>query len=583
MPPSAANFPSCTAPTEIVEWSNYRNAAAGKVAAVILSHGPQELADRSLDSFSFYNTYPTGLPILVTDYTVDKLRPLNNRGLCIPGLTDCSWGEFLGLVQTRSTAEFLFVFDDTIEFTEFGFIEKSLTIMESNSAICGVFLTQAESGNRGLGGHTLYVGDLPYFLTRQSDSDADSGLSPGHIFIPGLRRGARRRPDPTSSSGDLDLPVVRAADCPRRERAFFTAILAESHVRRIGAEAHPRADATAAFEQPTGDAPAVVADAQQMLSARRVAFSGSATARTPEVSIVIPVYNKERYLEACLTSILVQSFSDIEIICIDDFSTDGCRDILADFARKDQRIRVYRNSTNLGPGPSRNRAIEKARGRFIQFTDADDLLPVDAIEALHRLAIDTASVAVRGSCSAYPEGPTEMWLKDTCAGFIAPDRTRFSFEDEPTFWVPWFHTTYLFSRRFLVERDIRYPALREGEDPVFLASVLTTSDHLSATPKVCYIYRTDRPYRRSSVLYRLHHLRHIALIKEIYGQTIPNAWHRACSPFYLSIVRDYLDALDGRSHQPDVVEIANLLSKIWCPKQLASVGIHISDAGFWRD
>ena len=74
-------------------------------------------------------------------------------------------------------------------------------------------------------------------------------------------------------------------------------------------------------------------------------------ALNPQVSIVVPVYNKEGYLEECLISILGQSFSNIEVICVDDFSSDGCRDILADFSRRDPRIRTYRNPANMGLGP----------------------------------------------------------------------------------------------------------------------------------------------------------------------------------------------------------------------------------------
>lgn len=91
----------------------------------------------------------------------------------------------------------------------------------------------------------------------------------------------------------------------------------------------------------------------------------------PEVSIIIPVYNVEEYLPQCLQSLLSQSMSDIEVICIDDGSTDGSLRILQNYAAKDDRIRVY-TQENMGAGAARNIGMQYACGRFMYFMDADD-------------------------------------------------------------------------------------------------------------------------------------------------------------------------------------------------------------------
>ena len=106
----------------------------------------------------------------------------------------------------------------------------------------------------------------------------------------------------------------------------------------------------------------------------------------PKVSIIIPVYNAEEYLCQCLNSILSQSLNDIEIICVDDCSTDGCNDILVSYAANDSRFKVIRNNNNLHAGPSRNRGLEIAKGEYILFMDADDWLVEDSLE---RLYLDT--------------------------------------------------------------------------------------------------------------------------------------------------------------------------------------------------
>ena len=92
----------------------------------------------------------------------------------------------------------------------------------------------------------------------------------------------------------------------------------------------------------------------------------------PGVSVILPVYNGERDLAQAIESILAQTFADFELIIVDDGSTDNTASILEQYAARDQRIRVLRNSVNRGIGPTLNRGIESARGEFIARQDADD-------------------------------------------------------------------------------------------------------------------------------------------------------------------------------------------------------------------
>lgn len=100
------------------------------------------------------------------------------------------------------------------------------------------------------------------------------------------------------------------------------------------------------------------------------------------ISVIIPVYNVEQYLFTCINSVLRQTYSDFEIICIDDASSDSSLDILNYFSRKDSRIKVIKNETNMGPGFSRNRGIKIAKGKYISFLDSDDFLSPNAFEIL---------------------------------------------------------------------------------------------------------------------------------------------------------------------------------------------------------
>lgn len=100
------------------------------------------------------------------------------------------------------------------------------------------------------------------------------------------------------------------------------------------------------------------------------------------ISVIIPVYNVEDYLHVCLNSILKQSYEDFEIICIDDASTDSSLEILEYFTKKDSRVKILKNDSNRGPGFSRNRGLDEAKGKYISFLDGDDWFSQDAFEIL---------------------------------------------------------------------------------------------------------------------------------------------------------------------------------------------------------
>ena len=106
----------------------------------------------------------------------------------------------------------------------------------------------------------------------------------------------------------------------------------------------------------------------------------------PEISIVIPVYNVEKYIRQCIDSVIKQSELDMEIIAVDDGSPDGCPAILDDYASKDTRIRVI-HQKNSGVSEARNRGIEAANGKWVYFVDSDDWL----IEGQLKSAVEKAN------------------------------------------------------------------------------------------------------------------------------------------------------------------------------------------------
>lgn len=106
-----------------------------------------------------------------------------------------------------------------------------------------------------------------------------------------------------------------------------------------------------------------------------------------KVSIIIPVYNSRKYLKKCLDSVCNQSLEDIEIIILDDMSTDGSLDIVRNYEKNDSRIKVISMNTNCGPGALRNIGICEANGEYIGFVDSDDYIEPDMYSVLYQKMI----------------------------------------------------------------------------------------------------------------------------------------------------------------------------------------------------
>ena len=104
--------------------------------------------------------------------------------------------------------------------------------------------------------------------------------------------------------------------------------------------------------------------------------------KSPIISVIVPVYNVEPYLTRCLDSILVQTFSDFELLLVDDGSSDCCGAICDTYAQKDSRVRVY-HQTNAGVSHARNTGLDHARGQYVVFVDSDDYVLPGYLHSLY--------------------------------------------------------------------------------------------------------------------------------------------------------------------------------------------------------
>jgi glycosyltransferase involved in cell wall biosynthesis len=130
-----------------------------------------------------------------------------------------------------------------------------------------------------------------------------------------------------------------------------------------------------------------------------------------KVSIIIPVYNVELYLEECLDSVVNQTFTDMEIILVDDGSADRSPEIIRSFAEKDKRIKVI-TQKNSGVSAARNTGLRAASGDYILFIDSDDTILPDSVERLYNTAYETGSDLLMGNALwCYPDGTEKVVFK----------------------------------------------------------------------------------------------------------------------------------------------------------------------------
>jgi glycosyltransferase involved in cell wall biosynthesis len=256
-----------------------------------------------------------------------------------------------------------------------------------------------------------------------------------------------------------------------------------------------------------------------------------------KVSVIVPVFNKAPFLAACLESIAKQSLGELEIICVDDCSTDASAEIVRELQSKDGRIRLFSLPANSGPGAARNLGLAQAQGQYVQFTDADDLLPSGALQGLYQLATETGAPVVRGSLGNQSPGRDGVWSAEE---HRMPDRRAFRLEDERRLWIPYFHVCFLFERRFLLENGIRYPEMRCGEDPIFLASCLLKTPTLSTASAVSYIYCRGASawQERRTFAHALDFIMHVSTLKRMYlASSHAACWNDTCEDFFAEEIR----------------------------------------------
>lgn len=213
-----------------------------------------------------------------------------------------------------------------------------------------------------------------------------------------------------------------------------------------------------------------------------------------KISIIIPVYNGEKYLEECLESVLNQDIEDKEIICVNDGSTDGTLDIIRKFQNQNECIRLIQQP-NMGAGIARNKGIDLAKGKYIAFMDADDSYIDNS--GLKKMvdACEYYKMPICGSLrSIKKEDRIELAYSYTYRDELRNKKIlKLRFED---FQFDYYYQSYIYLKEFLDRNMLRFPNLRRYQDPIFFVKAMWIAEEFLALPVelYCYRVRTDRKY-----------------------------------------------------------------------------------------
>lgn len=211
--------------------------------------------------------------------------------------------------------------------------------------------------------------------------------------------------------------------------------------------------------------------------------------RVPKVSVLIPIYNVEKYLRQCLESVVNQTLQEIEIICLNDGSTDGSLEIIKEFAKNDKRIIVV-DKKNSGYGDSMNQGLQRATGEYVGIVESDDFVDTNAFERLYNYAKTYAVEVVRANYyyNKANKDKKNYYLDSAETGCVVdPARHPNIFYQAPAIW------SAIYKREFLEKNQIKFLPTPGAsyQDTGFNFKVWAMAHRVYFTPEAFLHYRID--------------------------------------------------------------------------------------------
>lgn len=210
----------------------------------------------------------------------------------------------------------------------------------------------------------------------------------------------------------------------------------------------------------------------------------------PSISIVMPVYNCEDYLEDTLNCVFDQTFKDFELVCVDDGSSDASLDILKEFAQKDSRLRII-SQENKGSGAARNRGLKESNGKYLFFMDSDDYIVQDFLKISHKKISkgDFDFIMFQIASIRYGEKDGDVMFTP----YRLNEEFVFNYEINKTivlnsYFAPW---SKFYKKEFLEKLDILFDEELPYEDVLVHVKSMIEASNILFVPECMYYYRLD--------------------------------------------------------------------------------------------
>lgn len=205
-----------------------------------------------------------------------------------------------------------------------------------------------------------------------------------------------------------------------------------------------------------------------------------------KISIIIPIFNTENYIKICLNSVINQTFKNIEIICIDDGSTDKSLFILKEFLKFEKRIKVL-SQKNLGSGVARNNGIIASKGKYLIFIDSDDLFPNNyTLELLYNKVNKNKVYICGGGLNEFEYINGTMIFHKKNDIFLFHNEGIINYMD---YQNDLGYYRFIYNNKFIKKNKIYFPEYFRYQDPPFLIKAMFFSKKFYALKEVTYYYR----------------------------------------------------------------------------------------------
>lgn len=251
------------------------------------------------------------------------------------------------------------------------------------------------------------------------------------------------------------------------------------------------------------------------------------------ISIILPIYNMQNYIAECLESVINQTYKDIEIICVNDFSMDNSMTIVKEYAKQDSRIKIVNNEKNRGLGGARNAGLDVATGEYIIFVDTDDKMMPDMAEKLYNCITENKSDMV--FCDVmllgndYLQKPYKPFHDLTLISnrTFYPQKQMWAFVNMwPSAWNKIYKKSIIDKYNIRCHENILY------EDHTFYYEYLFASEKVSYLPEALYVYRHERS---DSIMKEvspriLEIFTILGYINEIFKKNLEDGWYKILMP-----------------------------------------------------